>query len=142
MTLSPQQCTPIRTERDLFERWRMFMGDGGFGRRSLWLIFLDDRGQQSEFLMPIDDIPMLPDARDVRAIGDLIGRLREETGVAQVPMLISRPGREQMTEGDRRWAVALTAAVRDQHPRWPIHLATRGRVQVFTPDDLLGSRAS
>lgn len=40
------------------------MGDGGFGRRSLWLIFLDDLGQQSDLLVPIDDIPMLPDARD------------------------------------------------------------------------------
>ena len=118
------------------------MGDGGFDRRSLWLIFLDDDGRQSDLLVPIDDIPMLPDARDVRAIGGIVGRIRDELGVADVPMLISRPGPAEMTEGDRRWAAALGEAVRDQHPRWPIHLATRNRVQVFSPDDLLGARAS
>lgn len=133
---------PIRTEHDLFERWEDLMGGGGFGRRSLWLIFLDDDGRQSDLIVPIDDIPMLPDPRDVAAITDLIARIRDEVGVAEVPMLISRPGPSEMTEGDCRWAVALTEALRDQHPRWPIHLATRDRLQVFAADDLLGSRAS
>lgn len=118
------------------------MGPGGFGRRSLWLIFLDEDGQQSGLIVPIDDIPMLPDMRDVAAITDLIARIRDDIGVADVPMLISRPGPSEMTEGDRRWAMALTEALRDQHPRWPLHLATRDRVQVFAADDLLGSRAS
>lgn len=117
------------------------MGEGGFGRRSLWLIFLDEDGRQSDLIVPIDDIPMLPDPRDVGAITDLIARIRDEVGVAEVPMLISRPGPSEMTEGDRRWAAALTAALRDQHPQWPIHLATRGRLRVFAADDLLESRA-
>jgi len=139
---TPLKRKPIRTEKDLFERWEELMGDGGFGRRSLWLIFLDEDGHQSDLIVPIDDIPMLPDARDVTAIADLIARIREEIGVAEVPMLISRPGPSEITEGDRLWAVALTEALRDQHPHWPIHLATRHRVQVFAADDLLGSRAS
>lgn len=117
------------------------MGPGGFDRRSLWLIFLDEDGHQSDLIVPIDDIPMLPDARDIVSITDLIARIRDEVGIAQVPMLISRPGPSAMTEGDRRWAVALTAALRDQHPRWPIHLATRDRVQVFAADDLVVPRA-
>lgn len=117
------------------------MGSGGFGRRSLWLIFLDDDGRQSDLIVPIDDIPMLPDARDVAAITDLVARIRDEIGVAEVPMLISRPGPSEITEGDRRWAIALTEALRDQHPQWPIHLATRDRLQVFAADDLLGCRA-
>lgn len=118
------------------------MGGGDFGRRSLWLIFLDEEGRQSDLIVPIDDIPMLPDARDVQAIVDLVTRVREEVGVADVPMLISRPGPSGMTEGDRLWAAALTGALRDLHPRWPIHLATRDRLQVFAADDLLGARAS
>ncbi|MFC6706741.1 hypothetical protein [Flexivirga alba] len=141
MTTSPER-KPIRTEHDLFERWEDLMGSGGFGLRSLWLIFLDEEGRQSDLIVPIDDIPMLPDPRDVGAITDLIARIREEVGVAEVPMLISRPGPSEMTEGDRRWAAALTVALRDQHPRWPIHLATRNRLQVFAADDLLGSLAS
>ena len=139
---TPLERKPIRTERDLFERWEELMGGGGFGRRSLWLIFLDDGGQQSDLIVPIDDIPMLPDTREVAAIADLVARIREEIGVVEVPMLISRPGSSEMTEGDRRWAMTLTEALRDQHPRWPIHLATRDHVQAFTADDLLGSRAS
>lgn len=114
---------------------------GGFGRRSLWLIFLDKDGHQSDLIVPIDDIPILPNSRDVAAIADLVARIRDEVGVSDVPMLISRPGSSEMTEGDRRWAVALTEALRGQHPRWPIHLATRDRVQVFAADDLLDPRA-
>lgn len=115
------------------------MGTRCFDRRSLWLIFLDADGHQSDLIVPIDDIPILPDNRDVAAIADLVGRVREEVGVAQVPMLLSRPGPRDITEGDRRWAAALSAAVRDLHPRWPIHLATRDRVQVFAPDDLIAA---
>jgi hypothetical protein len=140
MTNTPER-EPIRTESDLFERWGDLMGGGGFGRRSLWLIFLDEDGRQSDLIVPIDDIPILPDACDVHAITDLVMRIREEVGVAEVPMLISRPGPSEMTEGDRRWAAALTAAMHDQHPHWPIHLATRDRLQVFATDDLLGLRA-
>ncbi|RNI22835.1 hypothetical protein [Flexivirga caeni] len=142
MTISPESTRPIRTESDLFDRWEDLMGDDGFERRSLWLIFLDEEGQQSNLLVPIDDLPMLPAQRDVQAIADLVGRVHEEIGVAQVPMLLSRPGPTEMTEGDRRWAGALTMAMRDRHPRWPIHLATRGRIQVFAGDDLLGALAS
>ncbi|GGB37000.1 hypothetical protein GCM10011492_29690 [Flexivirga endophytica] len=136
---TPREHKPIRTEHDLFERWEELMGDGGFGRRSLWLIFLDEEGRQSDLIVPIDDIPILPDSRDVHAIGDLIARVREEVGVAQVPMLLSRPGPSEITEGDRRWAIALTEALRDLRPQWPIHLATRDRVQVFAPDDLVAA---
>lgn len=135
MTTSVQR-PPILTDRDLFERWEELMGDGGFGRRSLWLIFLDEEGHQAELIVPIDDVPMLPHPPEVRRIAEVVAGVRAELGVADVPLLLSRPGPSYITDGDRRWAMALTEACRDQRPRWPIHLATRDRVQVFAPDDL------
>lgn len=128
---------PIRTDNDLLARWQELMGAGGFARRSLWLIFVNDRGEQAELIMPIDDIPMLPDPKEVAGIAELIAGVRDRLDVAQVPLLLSRPGPSYITEGDRRWAMALTEALRDQRPHWPIHLATCDRVQVFAPDDLV-----
>lgn len=139
MTISPRQCTPIRTESDLLQRWQELMGTEGFGCRSLWLIFLDDAGSQSDLIMPIDNVPMLPDPREVRRIVELIARVRDEIGAIDVPLLLSRPGPSHITEGDRIWAMALAQAMRGQRPHWPIHLATHGRVQVFAPDDLVAA---
>lgn len=139
MTISPENLPPIRTETDLLRRWQQLMGDGGFGMRSLWLIYLDDEGMQGDLIAPIDGVPMLPDPREVRGIAESIALVRKELGVAEIPMLLSRPGPSYITEGDRLWAMALTQALRDQRPRWPIHLATCDRVQVFAPDDLVAA---
>jgi hypothetical protein len=138
----PLKRKPIRTEHDLLERWQELMGEEGFGRRSLWLIFLDEDGKQADVVMPVDDVPLRPDPREVLSIARFVGRLREEANVSEVPMLLSRPGPSAMTAVDRAWAVALTAAMADQQPRWPIHLATCDRVQVFAADDLVECRAS
>ncbi|WP_265446330.1 hypothetical protein [Flexivirga meconopsidis] len=127
----------IRTDADLLARWRELMGEGGFGRRCLWLIFLNARGRQADLVMPVDEIPMRPDPQEIAGIARFIAMMRDQVGVAEVPLLLSRPGPSEITENDRRWAIALTDALCDQQPRWPIHLATKNRVQVFAPDDLI-----
>lgn len=128
--------TPILTDADLFRLWQRLMGPDGFGRRSLWLLFLGEDGRPARVIVPIDDIPRSPDRLMVGNLTHIVDRLRRDLSIASVPMLLSRPGPSTMTDSDREWARVLTTAM-GQRSRWPIHLATAGDVQVFAPDDLL-----
>ena len=138
MMKSPPHETIVRTDTDLYDLWHGLMGSGGFGRRSLWLLFFDHAGHPEPVIVPIDDIPLRPDARLVRALGEIVSGLTGDGGVASVAMLLSRPGPRQMTADDRVWARALAPVT----PGWPVHLATTDRLQPFAPDDLMPSDAA
>jgi hypothetical protein len=102
---------------DLAELWRSLMAGGGFGRRTLWLVLLDDAGHPAPVVVPIDDIPTYPGRKDVRALGAVLA------GIAPLGtpvLLLSRPGCGEVQDGDRRWAEALAPLA----PAWPVHLAT------------------
>ena len=135
MTLKTPHDTVIRNADDLQTLWRGLMGDGGFFRRSVWLLFLDQDGRPSPVLVPIDDIP----SRPVPAFVDNLRYIaREVVGAddfASVALLLSRPGHKTMSEGDRAWARALGQV----STRWPIFLAVADSVQMFAPDDLIAS---
>ncbi|WP_157508803.1 hypothetical protein [Luteipulveratus halotolerans] len=138
----PLRDTVIRTHDDLLTTWRELMGEEGFAYRSLWLIFLDEHGRPAPVIVPVDGVPPEPDDEELAGIVGFVDRLRRELDVWSVPMLLARPGTSAMTDADRRWAVALTRAFADLQPQWPLHLATEGRVQVFSPDELLAVEAA
>jgi hypothetical protein len=127
---------PILSNDDLFRLWQHLMGEGGFGRRSLWLIFLEKDGRPHEVIMPIDDIPLSPQPAMVANLVHIVDQLCERDGVVSAPMLLSRPGSSAMTESDRSWAKCLRSALGERY-QWPIHLATEDHLQVFAPDDLV-----
>jgi hypothetical protein len=133
MTMTPPHETIVHSDTELFELWQGLMGDGGFGRRSVWLLFFDADGRPEPVIVPIDDIPARPNARLIDALGEIVAGLKREGTVASVAMLLSRPGPRHMTADDRAWARALMPIT----PAWPIHLATTDRMQVFAADDLL-----
>jgi hypothetical protein len=128
---------PVRTDADLFRLWQELMGPGGFAQRSLWLLFLQPDGYPAKVIVPIDDIAEEPDPVIIRNLALIASEPDVEIG--SVPMLISRPGRAGMTAADRRWAAALRADAPPEFLRWPMHLATRDRIQVFAPDDLIAA---
>lgn len=125
----------VRTDTDLLALWQRLMGSGGFGRRSIWMVFLDGDGRPQPVVAPIDDIPEQPDQRLLDALAKVIEGLIADGGVASVVLLLSRPGPQDMTGSDRRWARALAPL----SPGRPIHLATADRIQVFAPDDLIAA---
>ena len=89
MPVTPRDAI-VRTSQDLFALWQSLMGDGGFGRRSLWLLFLYDDGQVAPVIVPIEDIPVRPGVQ-VTNLGTIVADLRED-GVSSAAMLLSRPG--------------------------------------------------
>lgn len=135
MTLQAPHDTVIRTADDLQALWRSLMGDGGFSRRSIWLLFLDEDGRPSPVLVPIDDIPRRPVPAFLDNLRSIAGELVGSQDVASVALLLSRPGNRTMTEDDRAWARALAPVP----SAWPIFLAAADSVQMFAPDDLITS---
>ncbi|MGN6608131.1 MAG: hypothetical protein ACTHMS_14105 [Jatrophihabitans sp.] len=137
MTLRPPDETFVRTDHDLFDLWRDLMGTEGFGTRSLWHVFLGPDGRLEPVVVPIDDLPATPDTEVLATFAGILHDLRDEVGWASMAVLLSRPGPGTMSAGDRAWARAVGVAYARLGPRWPMHLATRGHVRLFAPDDLI-----
>jgi hypothetical protein len=135
---APLPGTAVRTELELGRIWQRLMGPEGFGTRSLWLLLLDEQSRLTPRIVPLDELPAEPDLRGLRNLAAVVAELIDTSDVASVAVLLSRPGSRAMTDTDRRWAAAVLAAL-GEYTRWPVHLATRGQVQVFAPDDLVAA---
>jgi hypothetical protein len=138
MTPRPPQSV-VRSAAELSELWQQLMGDGGFSKASLWVVFFDEDDRMQPVIMPIEPLPPEPDAAFLRTLSRVLGDLADAGAVASVALLLSRDGPATMTESDRRWARALHAELRDALGRWPVHLATRNRIQVLALDDLIAA---
>src|SRR3954470_16748876 len=132
MTQTPHD-TLIRTTDDLAALWHSLMGDGGFSRRSVWLLFLGSDGRPTPALVPIDDIPQRPVPLFLENLGHIVRELVGWQDIASMAMLLSRPGHLTMTDDDRAWAQALHHVSADSPP----FLAVADSVQMFAPDDLM-----
>lgn len=128
----------IPDDHALLEHWETLVGEHGFSCRSVWMILVENDRAVAPVVVPFDGVPEEPDGETVEAVARLADDARRQLGVASTPMLISRPGTDEMTDEDRRWARALRVVLRGQAMQWPIHLATDGQVRVFAPDDLIG----
>ena len=131
--------TVVRSHAELAGVWETMMGRDGFGFASVWLMFLDAENRVLPVVVPIDGIPAEPDPAFVRGLARIVAGLIESGDTASVAVLLSRPGPVAMTDADRRWARALRSALGDEVAIWPVHLATRGQVRVFAPDDLVAA---
>lgn len=136
MTREPFAPT-IRTQAELQDVWRHFMGPSGFGSASLWMMLvLDDRPLPQ--LTEVTDADAPPDEQDLDGLVRLLQMLEEEVAPgARFAFLRSRPGTDAVTEEDRAWAAALyDAARRAAVPCEVVHLATRGAVRPIPHDEL------
>lgn len=134
----PRPYTTITGVPELTAAWRALMGDGGFAKSTLWIMMLDDRDRLHPLLLPIEPLPAVPAERFVRNLARVLGDLVDCEG-GSVALLLSRPGPAEMSAEDRAWAAALRRHLEGPLARWPLHLATRDRVQAFAPDDLVAA---
>lgn len=130
----------ITSDAVLGELWSALMGEGGFGYRSLWLLFLDREQWTLPVIAPGEDMPLRPEQWHLDGLFGLVETLRRDDVVHSFAALLSRPGPATKTADDRAWAAALTRTARARDvPMWPVHLATHERVQLMAADDLIGA---
>jgi hypothetical protein len=92
--------TLIRTDADLCRLWQDMMGSGGFARRSIWMIFLDNECRVQPLVVPIDDIPAEPEPELLRGLGTTLDGVIDGENASSVALLLSRPGPSRASEQD------------------------------------------
>ncbi|MEE4024596.1 hypothetical protein V1Y59_16035 [Gordonia sp. PKS22-38] len=114
---------PIRGTEDLRQRWRALMGELGFSAGRIWFAFV---GTDRRLVKILDWLPLPPEP-DAHLVDMLTGGLTsavDQLPVTSVAFLISRPGRDGVTDVDQAWAtVLIESARRNGLPIQPIHRA-------------------
>ena len=144
MTEPPLADVPVRSAADLTSRWSGVLDPPIFGARSLWLVWLGSDGLALPILVPVDDVPLVPDP------GLTAGLLQIHAGVVadhlggtgHLALALCRPGRPYPTRDDERWAARLHGALDEELAgTWSLHLAAGGRVsQLVAPPTSMWSR--
>jgi hypothetical protein len=122
---------PVRSARELTERWEMLLSPPTFGFRSLWLAWFDADGRQTPLVVPIDDIPRRPDEQMLHGLVEVVDSVaREHLGSgAHVAMSLCRPGPGVADADDMTWADSLRTVLAGRlDGTWSLHLAAGGRV--------------
>ena len=111
---APRDLPPLLTDDDIRRRIETVIApalrDG-----TLWLLFLDGDQRQSSVVVPIEDLPPLPDG-----LVDNLGGILEEVlpdlatdmGPGSVVLVRERLGPDEVRAADRTWADALTSMCR------------------------------
>ena len=123
----------LRTQTDVQAMWRHLIQPLGFGRRSLWLVVIDDEGRPLPAMTEIADCDPWPPDDFVEAFGGLLAQLAP----ARIAVLCSRPGHGPATEADLAYARAVHAAASSAGVDLePVHLAHDEAIVCIAPDDL------
>jgi hypothetical protein len=111
---APRDLPPLLTDDDIRRRIETLIApalrDG-----TLWLFFLDGDRRQAPVVVPIEDLPHLPDDLVDNLGGVLEGLLPDmatDVGPGSVVLIRERLGPEKVLPADRAWADALAAMCR------------------------------
>ena len=136
MTPLPRLEDPVRTAAELTDRWAGLLDPPVFRRRELWLGWLDAGGLMLPTIVPVEDVPLVPDGRLLAGIVGLhdtvtSGRLPRGSHLA---LALCRPGGAAMREDDALWTDALHGVLDDRiDGSWSLHLAAGGAVTPLVP---------
>jgi hypothetical protein len=127
---------PVRTTEELTRRWEQLLDPPVFGARSLWLMWLDTDGLMLPVVVPVDDVPSVPDRGMLSGLLQLHDAVTAEhlDGDGHLAMALCRPGRPAITADDDEWAEALRDRLDDGQidAGWSLHLAAGGSVVPLT----------
>lgn len=102
---------PLRTDADVLHRVRDLVGPA-ITDHQLWLMLVDGDDRQTPVVMPISDVPRMPDTLVGSLAGVLAGLrddLRTASGPGSVIFTLERHGADAVLPTDRAWATALAA---------------------------------
>ena len=130
MTTPPLAQVPVRSAAELTQRWADLLDPPVFAARSLWLSWLYGDGTALPVVMPVDDLPRVPDLITLRGLVHLHEAVAEHSSdTTHLAMALCRPGHAVVTEEDDEWAEWLHAVLGDAiESSWSLHLAAGGRV--------------
>jgi len=140
MTAIPLPEVPVRTAAELTERWARLLSPPVFRRRELWLAWLDDDGLMLPVVVPVDDVPLVPDLPMLDGLKQVNAGVLDDhlDGRGTLAMALCRPGVPAVRDDDRVWADTLGAAL---DGRWSLHLAAGGIVTpLVEPPDVAPAR--
>src|SRR4051794_13343011 len=144
MTTPALTDVPVRSALALTRRWISLLQPPVFGARALWLTWFDAEGRQSPLLVPVEDLPVVPDPEmfdGLRLLNESVVSAQLGEG-SHLAMALCRPGEVVVSDSDDEWVDAL-AEVFDGlvGQTWSLHLAAGGRVEelVGPPDGAFGS---
>lgn len=126
--LPPDQMPPITDAAVLEETWRALMGELGFARAQVYLLFVD--AGRPLFVSHVEEVPAHPLPPDIAALTRVLERL--PVPEVSVAFLYCRPGAAALTPADRTWARGLA-----RFSPWPVHVASDDDIVPVAPDDLV-----
>jgi hypothetical protein len=131
-TTPPRTEVPIRSAAELTDHWTALLDPPIFGTRSLWLMWLQDDGRPLELIIPLEDLPQLPEnamLAGLLSLHEAVSDTRLDGG-GHLAMVLCRPGRPEITEDDDAWVDGLSEVLDDHiDAGWSLHLAAGGHVQ-------------
>ncbi len=136
----PKPPMYVRDDAELLTLAETLHHDVSPVRRSLWVSWMDADGQVLPVVVPIDDIPELPDARMLDNLAFVVGEVLErEADGGSVMFMLERPGGDSVSDNDRCWNDLLRRATQERGVSMRgLFLATAGGVRPLTLDDTLG----
>jgi hypothetical protein len=129
---SPTDLPPLLTDDDVTRRVALLIGNA-IRDDTLWLLFVDGDDRQSRVVVPVEELPDLPDEL-VPALGEVLDGvlpdLATDAGPGSVVFVRERLGPDDLVPADLVWAGALGAMCMSRSiPLRGIHLSTPGAVR-------------
>ena len=131
MTRPPLADVPVRSAPDLTRRWATLLDPPVFTDSSLWLDWLDRDGRLLPLVVPVDELPALPEWSTLSGLLRLHDAVAEQTGWSggHLALALCRPGPAAVLEDDAEWADALESELDDSlDGTWSLHVAAAGSV--------------
>jgi hypothetical protein len=126
---SPHDAPPLLTDDDVRHRVETLIAPA-LRHGTLWLLFVDGDRRQAPVVMPIDEMPDLPDNL-VTGLGSVLEGVLPDMATAGGPGSVvfvrERLGPDEVLPADRVWAEVLTTMCRARR------IVQRG-VYLVTPD--------
>src|SRR5215469_5143137 len=128
---------PLLTDQDVLRRVDRLVDQDSRRNRTLWLLFVSGDSVLLPVVVPIDDVPELPDPRLVGNICFVIADvLAHQVPGGTAVVVLTRPGSETVDDADRYWFRTIHGAAREHGASIRmLCLATQTSVRQLTVDD-------